>query len=558
MVATLLLVTKITTQIIHYTIHNMEHKTAPLDLFSLAPEQDGNYESISNTDQLIEVSFHLKPQQTEDDSQDRDMSLLSEHPSNRKYLTRTALKKLYSADKAIVSDFVKWIKDFDIKVIESSATDRLVTIETEVDKLTQLLSCDFEALAALNTEESHLIAYGEISLPEHILDNLSSISGIHAGVKKARRDNHKNIAEAEDVKPSAAPAPQKFLGYTPQQIETAYNFPNGDGSGQTIGLVELGGTYKQSDLDTFFGKFGIEPPKITVIGTPPGTSAMDDFEVTLDIELAASLAPKAKFVIYYGKSLIDAIKSAIADTKNKPTILSISWAGSEFNYSQNELMELNQLLYQASTLGITVVAASGDQGAFNLKSYLNVNVPASSPYTLGCGGTSLYTSSEAVWNELAIKQGATGGGFSAKFSRPNYQTQGVDEYNAHSATPGPSNNVRAVPDISANADASTGYQIVLNGATFPGGGTSAATPVWAALIARINQNLGYNLGFTNDLFYQMYATGALRPVSKDKTGTALGNNGHYLGLPGWNPCTGLGSPDGKKILEIIKSTEKAK
>ena len=89
---------------------------------------------------------------------------------------------------------------------------------------------------------------------------------------------------------------------------------------------------------------------------------------------------------------------------------------------------------------------------------------------------------------------------------------------------------------------------MLDGKLFPGGGTSASTPVWAALIARLNQALGHRLGFVNAHLYQLMGTQAFKPVWQ-------GNNGYYPGLAGWNPGTGLGSPQGKQLLEALKLTQ---
>jgi subtilase family serine protease len=525
--------------------------TLNLGLHNLQPEHSGTPIDKLTENKEFDVSFHLRSKKADKDFESEELHEFLDIPSvERVYRGYNDLKKDFGAEANAVTKLVKFVKDKGLKLVESSATDGLVSVKGDVDAFKKALGCTFNHYRNEVSKAEYSIAHGEIHLPEDIIDHIGAITGLHPGVKKARRDNN-TPAEPETGGKKEAPA-ERFLGYTPQEIESAYNFPSGTGSGQTIGLVELGGTYKQSDLDTYFERFNITPPSIEIMGDIPGESAQDDYEVTLDIELAVSLAPEAHFVIYYGKSLIDAIKLALSDTKNKPDILSISWAGSEFNYSQQELIEMNHLLLQAGIMGITVVVASGDQGAYNLKSYLNVNVPAASPYALGCGGTSLYKNGyEAVWNELDKKLGATGGGFSYKYSIPSYQRADVLQYNETSHSPGYSSEARAVPDISANADSITGYQIVLNGNTFPGGGTSAATPVWAALVARLNENLGFNVGYLNKVLYTLANEGGLKPVAGNEDGSGIGNNGYYSGSDSWNPCTGLGVPNGEVLLEAI-------
>jgi kumamolisin len=201
-------------------------------------------------------------------------------------------------------------------------------------------------------------------------------------------------------------------------------------------------------------------------------------------------------------------------------------------------------------MGVTVLAASGDSGSTDgsTDNTPNVDFPSSSPYVVGCGGTRLTLSgakitAEVAWNELAAGEGATGGGVSGFFALPTYQQQaGVPK--------SPSGFVgRGVPDVSGDADPETGYNVIVDGSATVIGGTSAVAPLWAGLLARINQSLGKNVGYVNPLLYAAKSAATFHDITS-------GTNGTYSAGPGWDACTGLGSPDGTTLLVSLggKST----
>jgi kumamolisin len=201
----------------------------------------------------------------------------------------------------------------------------------------------------------------------------------------------------------------------------------------------------------------------------------------------------------------------------------------------------------AAAVGVTVCCASGDDGSSDGvgDGRAHVDFPASSPHALACGGTHLVGSngtiaSEVVWNGGA-QGGATGGGVSDVFGLPSWQkTAKVPG----SANPG-GRRGRGVPDVAADADPATGYQVRVDGRDLVFGGTSAVAPLWAALVARMNQKLGEPTGFLNPVLYDAAtAKGALHDITK-------GSNGAYKATKGWDACTGLGSPDGRKILSAL-------
>jgi kumamolisin len=203
------------------------------------------------------------------------------------------------------------------------------------------------------------------------------------------------------------------------------------------------------------------------------------------------------------------------------------------------MTQYDQAFQTAAALGVTICVAAGDNGSSDGETdgKVHVDFPASSPNLLGCGGTALIAagttiSSETVWNEGP--DSATGGGISSTFPLPDYQK--------NVPMPGA---FRGVPDIAGDADPNTGYQVRVDGQDMVIGGTSAVAPLWAGLIALINQKLGTPAGFLNPLLY-----GSLSGKNLFNDVTS-GNNGAYSAGPGWDACTGWGSPDGSMLLAAL-------
>ena len=340
--------------------------------------------------------------------------------------------------------------------------------------------------------------------------------------------------------------------YTPLQIGQLYNFPAGDGSGQTIAIIELGGGYVQADLDTYFKGLGLATPSITAVSVDGGSNqpgGAADAEVMLDIEVSGTLAPAAQFVVYFGgntdQGFYDAISQAAHSSSQPANVMSISWGGPESSWSTASRNAMETALEDAAALGVTVTVAAGDNGSSDGVSggQPTVDYPASSPSVLACGGTELQGSgstikSEVVWNETAGDEGATGGGVSAVFALPAWQS-------ASKVPVAPGGFVgRGVPDVAGNADPLTGYAVRVDGQDEVIGGTSAVAPLWAALVARLNQQLGHALGAANATLYGVGEKG-FHDITQ-------GNNGSYAAGPGWDACTGLGSPNGQALLGALQ------
>jgi kumamolisin len=364
-------------------------------------------------------------------------------------------------------------------------------------------------------------------------------------------------------RPRGAGSAAQGTSYPPNQVADIYQFPAGTtGAGQTIAVIELGGGFSTSDLDAYFGGLGLPVPAISAVGVDGASNAPGsdptgaDVEVALDIDVIGAAANGATQVVYFAanngdQGFVDAISEAAQATPT-PVAISISWGQSEDSWTAQGRAAMDAVMSDAGALGITVCVASGDSGSGDAVTdgQPHVDFPASSPHALACGGTRLLANpstgtitSEVVWNETASHKGAAGGGVSDQFSLPSWQaTAGVP------AQPDGSSG-RGVPDVAGNADPTTGYQIYSGGQAQVVGGTSAVAPLWAALVSRLAEATGQGFGLLQPTLYAGVTPGADVPGFHDITS---GNNGAYAAGPGWDACSGLGSPDGTALLARLK------
>lgn len=341
--------------------------------------------------------------------------------------------------------------------------------------------------------------------------------------------------------------------YSPAQIAAAYNFPTKLASGGVIAIIELGGGWVQSDIDAFCQKNEIPSP--TLIDVPcdstnsPGTEADD--EVALDIQIAAGVfsyctGAAANIRLYWATDIKPAIEKIIADKQAGIPIaaVSISWGAPENEWTapQDPATE-DAAIALLAPLGIPFFAAAGDNdsGDGENDGQPHVDFPASSPHAIGCGGTSKPKGGvESVWNDGPGE--GTGGGYSSVFPIQPWQVGA----GAPPAPPPHPLNGRMVPDVAANADPRTGYEIYC--AAQDGwqvvGGTSAVAPIYAALLAAINPPIGLT-------------SNALATLWGNPTCFAditQGGNGAYQTSTGPDPCTGLGVPRGDMLTKLFSAS----
>lgn len=456
-------------------------------------------------------------------------------------VSRSEFKKRHSADADALKLVRAFAREFNLHVEADakSAERRTIQLTGTAADIQKAFGVELNQKTIDGTE--YRVREGGIHLPSSLAGVVEAVLGLDNRPQAKPHFRHsKNQA--------AAPA-----SYTPPQVATAYQWPaKASGAGQTIGILELGGGYRPADLTAYFKTLGLAAPGITSVlvdggKNKPTTANGADGEVMLDIEVAASVAPGAKVAVYFApntdQGFIDAITTAVHDTTNNPSVLSISWGGPESSWTQQSLNALDAACQSAAALGITITAAAGDDGATDGGTGNNVDFPASSPHVLACGGTKLDASgativSEVVWNELANQEGATGGGVSNVFALPAWQA------NAKVPSPSGQSGGRGVPDVSGDADPATGYTIRVDGQTSVIGGTSAVAPLWAGLVAVANQQLGTKVGFIHPAIYAAKAASAFTDVTQ-------GNNGGFSAGPGWDACTGLGSPIASKLIPLL-------
>jgi len=488
----------------------------------------------SDPKQLVEVSVILK--------QRRELKL---GDLRGRHLSHDEFAAAYGADP----DHVERVKTF-------AAAHNLTVLEHghEIARRTIKLQgtvADLEAAfgTSLHNYESPRGHYrgrtGSITIPTELADVVQAVFGLdnrpaakpHFRLRKPHATAHAAVSEN--------------ISYSPVQVAQLYQFPTGvNGAGQTIGIIELGGGYQSADITNYFRSLGLTAPKVTSVSVDggknsPSTPDSADGEVLLDIEVAGAVAPGANIVVYFcpntTQGFQDALSTAIHDTTNNPSAISISWGAPEDAWTSQFLTSFDQTAQEAAALGVTITVASGDNGSSDGESdgADHVDFPASSPHVLGCGGTNLQSNGnaiagETVWNDGA-GGGATGGGYSTVFAQPSFQSSITGQ------------RMRGVPDVSGDADPATGYNVLVDGEQMVVGGTSAVAPLWAGLIALINQQLGRRVGYVNAALYALPESQAFNDITQ-------GNNGSFSAGPGWDACTGLGSPIGTQLATLLANS----
>ena len=466
-----------------------------------------------------------------------------------KPIPRGEFARHYGADPADVECVEQFAADNDLTVGEVDLARRSMVLSGTIANMNEAFGTQILLFQA--PEGIFRGRTGELYVPGDLAERLVGVFGLDERPQTKTRLRRWTTGTG----PKAA----GDTSYTPVAVAKLYNYPTtATGSGQTVAIIELGGGYRSSDLSSYFTKLKIKPaPSVTAVSVdsatnqPTGDPNSADGEVLLDVEVVGALAPKAKIAVYFApntdQGFLDAITTAVHDKLRKPAVVSISWGGAESSWTDQALTAYDQAFQDAALLGVTVCCASGDDGSTDGVSdgASHVDFPASSPHVLACGGTRLESSSgkitkEVVWNQGA-GNGASGGGVSDKFPLPAYQTGAKVPLSVN-----PTHfKGRGVPDISGDADPATGYQVLVDGRSAVFGGTSAVAPLWAALVALLNQQLGKPVGFVHNALYAgTLAAKALHDITS-------GNNGAYTAGQGWDACTGLGSPNGQQILTAL-------
>lgn len=511
----------------------------------------------------IELTVGVKPLKPLPDLSALDHKL----PAERKYMTREQLAHEYGSDPKAVQAIESFAKEHDLVVTRNEPASSRMGLAGTADNVNAAFG-----VMLMDYENPKLGAFhartGPVSLPSEVADAITGVFGLNN-----HRMLHRGFRAAHRLAPQMATPNRAW--FIPTELAPVYDFPEANAEQQCIGLLEFGGGVETSDVTGYFGKIGSPAPSVQVVAvdgvsSDPAGDPDSTGEVMLDVDVAGALGAGAKLAVYFStfdeKGLVDCLSKVVNDSANDPSVVSISWGWDENEAFNNEgvvwsaaaIQHCNQSFLAAAQLGITVCVSTGDDGseAQMRDGRAHVNFPATSPYVLAVGGTTLHVRktakgasnvTETVWND-GPSGGGTGGGVSDVTPRPAWQAGKV----AASINPGHFAG-RAIPDVAANADPATGYLTMSGGRMQIVGGTSASSPLWASLIARINASLGARVGNFNALLYSSFGPkGVLRDVTSGDNDVEGLLHGQYKAGPGWDACTGWGVPDGQKLLAALR------
>jgi kumamolisin len=507
----------------------------------------------------------------------------------RKFLSRAEFAARYGAAQTDLDRVAEFARSHQLSIREMSVSRRLVIVSGTVAQVSRAFSVELGRYES--PTETYRGREGYIYVPNEIADIVEGVFGL---------DNRKMAQRASNGGPPGA------VPLTPPQVAGLYNFPPGKqpggAAGQTIGILEFGGGFDIKDINAFCKGLGLPKPSVQPVSVDSVTTTLsglsdassadpEEIEVALDVEVAASVAVGANIAVYFvadksDQSWIGILTQAISGEGlpqgwAPPSVLSCSWGwpellspseapGIPFEWTQQAITLVTESFSEAAMKGITVFVSCGDMGsdAGVGDGAAHVQYPSSDPWVTACGGTEITGISplqEETWNDAMYPPytGATGGGISDFFSVPSWQAGIVP----NSVNPPGTRQGRGVPDVAGNASSYSGYvlsiygkqttEVYVNG-TLVGpsgayGGTSAVAPLYAALVALINAQLGFSVGYLNPTLYTIGQIPGQTVIRDINDGLSNGFNGvrGYTSAKGWDACTGWGVVNGSALLEEI-------
>jgi kumamolisin len=495
-------------------------------------------------------------------------------PSSRRRLSQEEFAQKYGASDEDIQKVAAFAATHGLKVEETHAGRRTVAVSGTVEQMSKAFGVKLSMYEHEVTKGRGRKAAKEVYRGrDGVIHIPNALAGIVVGVfgLDNRRITKRNSADPSNTKELTVP-----------QIANLYQFPTNSAAGQTIAILSEQG-YQQADIKKYFSDLSLTMPTLTDITVDASNDGTGDPETTQDICIAGSAAPGSAVAVYFTtfdqKGWVDLVSRVIHPNAGDPTpsVLSSSFYicnGDDAatlkaeGVSQAWLSALTAQFQDAAVQGVTICIATGDTGTDSKvgDGKAHVQYPASDPWVLAVGGTTVGNVSgssfdEYVWNDTftiggSSLSGATGGGISDHFAQPSYQSgAGVPESlnDQHIG--------RGLPDAAANASPNSGYPIPLASGPsvgipnpFSGNGTSASAPLWAGLIAVLNAALGENVGFVNPALYEIGSAG-FRDIVGSPGPADNGING-VAGYPagtGWDACTGWGSPVGTALLTSLRA-----
>lgn len=486
-------------------------------------------------------------------------------PSQRRRLPETEFAQKYGADEDDLAAVTRFAEAQGLEILDRNAARRLIVASGTVAQLNEAFAVTLntyrhQVRRSPRDAEPRTDTFrgydGFVHVPEDLADVIIGVFGL---------DNRR-------ITKRAAGDPPGTGLLTVDDVRTLYDFPANLAAGQTIAILSEGG-YLPSDIsDNFAGS----PPVVIDVSVDASNGGFPDPETTQDICIAGAAAPGAEIAVYFTTydqaGWVDLVSRVVHPSPGDPmcAVLSSSFFVSRGDDAATLAAEgipsswitaVTQVFEDAAIQGVTVCIASGDFGSGDAvgDGLAHIQYPASDPWVLAVGGTTIGDVSgtsfdEYAWNDIfsiggLSEQTATGGGVSDLFPPPWYQADASVPPSVNDAHRG-----RGIPDVAGNASVNSGYPIILGGspAPFPMNGTSSSTPLWAGLIAVINAALDENVGFVNPVLYAL-GSSVFRDIVAEPgaTDNSLGAPGYPAG-PGWDACTGWGSPKGAALLAGLR------
>jgi kumamolisin len=486
-------------------------------------------------------------------------------PSQRRRLPQAQFAEKFGAAEDDLAAVTRFAQAQGLEILDRNAARRSIVVSGTVAQVNAAFGVTLNTyrhqvrrspLDAEPLTETFRGYDGFISVPEDVADVIIGAFGL---------DNRR-------ITKRAAGDPPGTGLLTVDEVRTLYDFPPNLAAGQTVAIFSEAG-YLPSDIsDNFAGS----PPVVIDVPVDASNDGFPDGETTQDICIAGAAAPGAEIAVYFTTydqaGWVDLIGRVVHPSPGDPVcaVLSSSFYVSNGDDAatlvaehipSNWITAVSQAFEDAAIQGVTVCMPSGDfgSGATVGDGKAHVIYPASDPWVLAVGGTTIGDVSgtsfdEYVWNDSFSISGisaqtATGGGVSDLFPPPWYQ---VDAGVPPSVNDG--HRGRGVPDVAGNASVNSGYPLILGGSPspFPMNGTSSSTPLWAGLIAVLNAALDENVGFVNPVLYAL-GSSVFRDIVAEPgaTDNSVGAPGYPVG-PGWDACTGWGSPKGVALLAGLR------
>lgn len=492
-------------------------------------------------------------------------------PGYGRYFSAEELRRLVSPGWQDIDAVVAWLNDAGLSTEEPAGARTVIRAHGPVEKIARALEAPFGAYAvdggtrgARGAHATRLAIEEEPRIPAALAPLVRGIAGLNTF--PPARIFPPPIAKpirfrGGRVPPERGPAG----GYSPVAIREAYEIPQeATGADERVAILEFGGGFSLDDFTHFCREFGLPETaagEVSVRGAKNdfrGRTGDADVEVALDMDWVRATAPEAHVELWWAPNTdtgwVDFLARVLdAPEERRPTVVSISWGMTEDGFSTSRRYDQTRQLFQACALaGVTFVCASGDAGASDemlgtpgFDGQRHVDFPSIVPEVTAVGGTKLvegargYT--ESVWNDGA-KGGASGGGFSRFIRVPEWQRDSV----------GKRASMRGVPDVAAVASPDPGLAIRVRKQWTAAGGTSVAAPIWAGVLALVNQARRQagrpRLGAANPALYALPSS-VFHDVLKGDNGYG-GVTGFAAGK-GWDAVTGLGSPRVERLIEKL-------